>query len=42
MKDIANKISNGADAFLFQEYIIILIFVIIFGAIIFIIVDLFG
>ncbi len=40
--DIGKKISNGANAFLFQEYLIMFIFIIIFGVIVLFVVDFYG
>lgn len=42
VQSIGEKISNGANAFLYQEYLIMLIFIVIFGAIVLIVVDIFG
>lgn len=39
IKSIGKKISIGANAFLFAEYMVMLIFILIFGALVFIIVD---
>ena len=40
--DIGKKIKKGANAFLFQEYLVMLIFIVIFGIIVLIVVDVFG
>lgn len=40
--DIGGKIKKGANAFLFQEYLVMLIFIVIFGIIVLIVVDIFG
>jgi H+-translocating diphosphatase len=42
MMKIGEKISNGADAFLGQEYRIISVFVVFFGALVFVLVDYMG
>lgn len=42
IKDIGMKISRGANAFLFAEYMIMVIFIIVFGLIVFLLVDLWG
>ena len=42
MLKIKNKISQGANAFLLKEYSIMTLFIAIFGAIVFVIVDLWG
>ena len=42
IKDIGQKISNGANAFLAQEYLIMLIFIIIFGVIVLLVIDIFA
>lgn len=39
---IGSKISNGANAFLFQEYSVMAVFIVIFGVIVLIVVDIFG
>ena len=40
--DIGKKIANGSNAFLYQEYKIMSIFIIVFGIVVFIVVDYFG
>ncbi len=40
--NIGDKIQKGANAFLFQEYIIMLIFIVVFGIIVLLVVDIFG
>ncbi len=42
IKSIGEKISQGANAFLFQEYIVMTMFIVVFSVIVFLIVDLFG
>ena len=42
VKSIGDKISRGANAFLFQEYAIMLVFIVLFGGIILVIVDIYG
>lgn len=42
LKDIGGKISRGANAFLFQEYKVMLIFVVLFSGVVFLLVDYFG
>lgn len=40
--DIGKKIKAGANAFLFQEYMVMLVFIVIFGIIVLVVVDIFG
>ena len=42
IKSIGSKISRGANAFLFQEYSIMAVFIVIFGAVILFVVDIYG
>lgn len=42
VKDVGYKIQKGAYAFLFAEYLVMLIFIVIFGAIILVVVDFWG
>ena len=42
MVDIGTKISSGADTFLFQEYLIMCIFIVFFGGLVFGVVDILG
>ena len=42
IESIGQKIANGADAFLIQEYSIMSIFIVIFSIIIFFVVDVYG
>lgn len=39
---MGSKIAKGANAFLFQEYSVMLVFIVIFGAIVFVVVDMYG
>ena len=42
MVDIGGKISRGADTFLFQEYLIMCVFIVFFGGLVFGVVDILG
>ena len=42
IKEMGDKIYYGANAFLFQEYLVMLIFILIFGIIVLFVVDLYG
>ena len=40
--DIGNKIANGANAFLFQEYLLMSIFIVLFSIVLLFVVDIYG
>ena len=42
IKKIGEKISNGANSFLFQEYSIMTVFIILFGFVVYLVVDYYG
>lgn len=42
IKMIGEKISKGAKAFLFAEYLVMLIFIVLFGIVVLVLVDIFG
>lgn len=42
IKKIKDKISEGANAFLFKEYSIMTLFIVVFGIVVFAIVDIWG